>query len=55
MLLWVRMFLFLIPFEIGRHVLTVVETCRRLKHFFGLLALTLLALTDVRVLLRYAQ
>ena len=47
MLLWVRLFLYLIPFETGRFVLTVVETCRRLKHFFLLVALIVLALTDV--------
>ena len=47
MLLWIRLFLYLIPFEIGRFVLTVVETCRRLKHFFLLVALIVLALTDV--------
>ena len=46
-LLWVRLFLFLIPFEVGRFSLIDVEIAKRLKYFFGLLGLTILAFADV--------
>eukprot|EP01043_Picozoa_sp_COSAG02_P053627 COSAG02_NODE_5951_length_3917_cov_29.217391_2_plen_342_part_00 len=46
-LLWARMFLFLIPFKLGRFVLIIVETVRQLKYFLALLAFFILAFTDV--------
>ena len=45
--LWARVFLFLIPFKMGRFVLIIVEITRQLKYFFGLLAVIILAFADV--------
>ena len=46
-LLWTRMFLFLIPFVVGRFVLIIVEITRELKYFLALLGVFILAFTDM--------